>query len=94
MEHTQQPVRTAASDSLLQLYSCHGNIVRQKLPTYEKKKSSVAWRKLFENFDRIDGKPSATDIAVSETIREQCCSAVYNRTRLLKNNKKKKIKRR
>lgn len=69
MEHTQQPIRTAAFDSLLQLYSHHGNTVRQKLSTYEEKKSSIVWRKLFESFDRIDGKPSVADIAVSEIVR-------------------------
>ena len=69
MEHTQQPIRTAAFDSLLQLYSHHGNTVRQKLSMYEEKKSSIVWRKLFESFDRIDGKPSASDIAVREIVR-------------------------
>ena len=64
MEHIQQPVRTAAFDSLLQMYSHYGNVVRQKLSTFEEKKSSIVWRKLFESFDRIDGKPSASDIAV------------------------------
>ena len=69
MDHIQQPVRTAAYDSLLQLYSHHGNIVRQKLSMHEEKKSSIAWRKLFESFDRIDGKPTAADIAVSEMMQ-------------------------
>ena len=66
MEHIQQPVRTAAFDSLLRIYSHHGNVVRQKLSTLEEKKSSIVWRKLFESFDRIDGKPSAADIAVRD----------------------------
>lgn len=66
MEHTQQPVRTAAFDSLLQIYSHCGNAVRQKLSMLEEKKSSIVWRKLFESFDRIDGKPSAADIAVRD----------------------------
>lgn len=65
MEHVQQPVRTAAYDCLLQLYRHHGNIVRQKLSTYEEKKTSIVWKKVFDSFDRIDGKPSAADIAVS-----------------------------
>lgn len=69
MEHTQQPIRAAAFDSLLQLYSHYGNTVRQKLSMYEEKKSSIVWRKLFESFDRIDGKPSAADIAVREIVR-------------------------
>lgn len=69
MEHTQQPIRTAAFDTLIQLYGHHGNTVRQKLSThYEEKKSSIVWRKLFEGFDRIDGKPSAADIAVSKNV--------------------------
>ena len=66
MEHIQQPVRTAAFDGLIQLYSHYGNVVRQKLSTFEEKKSSIVWRKLFESFDRIDGKPSAADIAVNK----------------------------
>lgn len=71
MEHTQQPIRTAAFDSLLQLYSHHGNTVRQKLSMYEEKKSSIVWRKLFESFDRIDGKPSASDIAAAKKQQEK-----------------------
>jgi len=92
MEHVQQPVRTAAFDSLLQLYSHHGNTVRQKLlSTFEEKKSSIAWRKLFESFDRIDGKPNAADIAVSEFDK---ILLISNSTRLLKSNRRKKVKRR
>lgn len=37
---------------------------------YEEKKSLVVWRKLFESFDTIDGKPSAADVAVSEIARK------------------------
>lgn len=95
MEHVQQPVRTAAFDSLLQLYSHHGNTVRQKLmSTFEEKRSSIAWRKLFESFDRIDGKPSAADIAVSEFDKILLEVWISNSTRLLKNNRRKKAKRR
>ena len=67
MEHIQQPVRTAAFDGLLQLYRHHGNAVRQKLSTYEEK-SSIVWRNLFKDFDRIDGKPNAADIAVNNYL--------------------------
>lgn len=71
LEHSQQPIRSAAFDSLLQLYSHHGNSVRQKLPMYEEKKSLVVWRKLFESFDTIDGKPSAADVAAAKKQQEQ-----------------------
>ena len=59
----------------------------------EEKKSSVVWRKLFESFDTMDGKPSAADIAVSENVRIFIVGSLVI-VRLLRNNRRKKINRR
>jgi len=71
MDHIQQPVRSAASDGLLQLYKVHGNTVRHLLAPQEGLQTALTWRRLFESFDRIDGKPTAADIAVSNAINNE-----------------------
>ncbi|XP_065889816.1 centrosomal protein of 104 kDa-like isoform X2 [Dysidea avara] len=71
MDHIQQPVRSAASDGLLQLYKVHGNTIRHMLAPQEGLQTALTWRRLFESFDRVDGKPTAADIAVVRRQQEK-----------------------
>jgi len=93
MDHVQQPVRSMASDGLLQLYKAHGNTVRHMLASQEGLQTALTWRRLFESFDRVDGKPSAADIAVSVVVSDRVCDGVLV-SRLLEDSKKRKSKKR
>ena len=68
IQHNSGEVRDKAERIIISLYKQNGAPVKGYLPPdIEKTRKNVLYKKLFETFDRIDGKPSKDDIKVCLT---------------------------
>ena len=65
LQHTSADVRQVAERIIKALYKEVGAPVKEYLPPDdEKHRKNTMWRLLFEYFDKVDGKPSKSDIKV------------------------------
>ena len=66
LKHNNHDVRLVAERIIKALYKEVGQPVKEYLPPDdEKTRKNTMWRLLFEYFDKVDGKPSKTDLKVS-----------------------------
>ena len=74
LNHNAGEVREVVERIIKQLYRDHGAPVKNYLPTDdEKTRKNTLWRMLFEYFDKVDGKPSKSDLKVDLCVM-LCCS--------------------
>ena len=74
LNHNAGEVREVVERIIKQLYRDHGAPVKNYLPTDdEKTRKNTLWRMLFEYFDKVDGKPSKSDLKVCLRVM-LCCS--------------------
>ena len=65
LNHNAGEVREVSERIIKQLYRDHGAKVKTYLPPDdEKTRKNTMWRLLFEFFDKVDGKPSKSDLKV------------------------------
>ncbi|XP_070207078.1 centrosomal protein of 104 kDa-like isoform X2 [Littorina saxatilis] len=63
LNHNAGEVREVTERIIKQLYRDHGTAVKNYLPPDdEKARKNTLWRQLFEFFDKVDGKPSKSDL--------------------------------
>ena len=66
LKHNNHDVRLVAERIIKALYKEVGQPVKEYLPPDdEKTRKNTMWRLLFEYFDKVDGKPSKTDLKVN-----------------------------
>ena len=66
LQHTSADVRQVAERIIKALYREVGQPVKEYLPPDDdKSRKNTMWRLLFEYFDKVDGKPSKSDIKVT-----------------------------
>ncbi len=66
LKHNSGDVREKSEKIIVRLYKDVGSPVKDYLPPDdEKTRKNVLYKQLFEAFDRIDGKPSKSDMKVS-----------------------------
>ena len=65
LNHNSADVRQVAERIIKALYKEVGSPVKEYLPPDdEKTRKNTMWRLLFEYFDKVDGKPSKSDVKV------------------------------
>lgn len=71
LQHTSADVRVVTERIVKALYKEVGQPVKEYLPPDdEKARKNTMWRLLFEYFDKIDGKPSKTDVKKQKAEEE------------------------
>ena len=72
LQHTSADVRQVAERIIKALYREVGQPVKEYLPPDDDKtRKNTMWRLLFEYFDKVDGKPSKSDIKVTRAKHSQ-----------------------
>ncbi|XP_076451911.1 centrosomal protein of 104 kDa-like isoform X2 [Babylonia areolata] len=79
LNHNAGEVRDVAERIIKQLYKDHGAPVKNYLPPDdEKTRKNTLWRMLFEYFDKVDGKPSKSDLKRQKAEEEAKKQAEIN----------------
>ena len=72
LNHNSADVRQVAERIIKALYKEVGSPVKEYLPPDdEKTRKNTMWRLLFEYFDKVDGKPSKSDVKVNIVFMSQ-----------------------